>query len=209
VTGLLRYRDEAGDLPVPACPDWSVRDAIAHLVGNCRAAEDNLTARRQDQSARADGLGQLDLRALLTEWERSGSEVESSMARSEHASKGAVMVMDAFTHELDIRYALALPRHADHPAYPVAMEVVVGGFTGSIMSRMLPALRFETSAEAWTAGDGEPAAVVRASRLDLYLSLTGRRTYRQIRKLSWTADPGPWLPAFAWGPFWPPDQPSE
>jgi uncharacterized protein (TIGR03083 family) len=209
LTVLLRDRDGAGELRVPACPDWNVRDVIAHLVGFCRSAEANLALGRAGPPAPAGDLFTLGLPALLAEWDRSGSQVETSLARPEHLHRGAVMVMDAFTHELDITYALGSPLPAEHPAYPGALEVAVGGLTGSIMSLGLPALRLETSGAAWTAGDGRPAAVVRAARLDLYRSITGRRTHQQIRQLGWTADPGPWLPAFAWGSFQPPVQPSE
>jgi uncharacterized protein (TIGR03083 family) len=209
LTGLLRHHDGAGGHLVPACPGWSVRDTVAHLVEICRLTEGNLALRPADRPALDHDLSQLDLGALLTEWERSGSQLEISMARPENARKGAVMVMDAFTHELDIRYALASSIPVAHPAFPVAFQVVISGLNGSIISRGLPALRLETSGVAWTAGDGEPAAVVSAPRLALYRSLAGRRTYRQLEQLSWTADPARWLPAFTWGPFRPPDQPAE
>jgi len=42
LTALVRELDEGGlAKTVPACPDWSVRDLLAHLVGTCQAqAED-------------------------------------------------------------------------------------------------------------------------------------------------------------------------
>jgi len=208
LTDLLRYHDGARDQRVPACPDWTVRDTIAHLVEICRRTEASLALGSAGQPALADDIGQLDLSDLLTEWERSGRRLEMSMARAEQAGQGAVMVMDAFAHEVDIRCALGAPRLRDHPACLPALEVAIRGFGGSITSYGLPALRLTTWGAAWTAGDGEPAAVVSASPLDLFRSLTGRRTHRQIEQLTWTADPAPWLPAFTWGPFLPPDQPA-
>ena len=127
---------------------------------------------------------ELGLGPLLDEWERSGGRVEAALARAEHSGKGAVLVMDAFTHELDIRLALGVPFPVGHPA-------------------------FRADAWRWVVGTGEPTAVVRGSRTDLYRALAGRRTYRQIEQLTWSIHPGPWLPAFGWGPFRPPDQPVE
>jgi uncharacterized protein (TIGR03083 family) len=198
---------------VPACPGWDVRDAVVHLAGICLSVEANLGQGPAGQSGQsgpaADRLSGLELDALLAEWERSSGEVESSLARAEHLNKGAVMVMDAFTHELDVRLALGAPLPVGHPAFRSAFEVVIGGLSGSVMLLGLPSFRLETEAGGWVVGDGEPVAAVRGSRADLYRSLTGRRTYEQIGQLAWSIDPGPWLPAFRWGPFRPPDKPVE
>jgi uncharacterized protein (TIGR03083 family) len=210
LVSLLRETRGAGELPVPACPGWSVRDTVVHLAGICRRAEANLRPGLARQSGlAAGGLSGLGLDSLLAEWERSGSEVESALTRPEHLHKGAVMVMDAFTHELDIRLALGVPFPVDHPAFRGAFEVVVGGLSGSVMVLGLPSFRVETDAGSWIIGDGEPTAVVCGPRADLYRSLTGRRTYQQIGQLTWSTDPGPWLPAFRWGPFRPPGKPVE
>jgi hypothetical protein len=99
---------------------------------------------------------------------------------------------------------LDVPAPADHPAYPLAFEVVVGGLSASIGSRGLPALRLACDGESWVAGFGTPAATVTAPRHELYRSLAGRRTPAQIAALTWTDDPAPWVPAFFWGPFSPP-----
>lgn len=199
---LLRRPGEPGRIPVPSCPGWTVRDVIAHVTGICQQAAAGLS---RDQAApavpRIDGL---DLEALLAEWERSGDRLDITLARPEHAGRGGRMMMDAFTHELDIRVAIGAPLPAAHPAYPGAFDVVVGGFSTSVASRGLPALRLRTPAASWTAGDGEPAAVVRGSVIDMYRSLAGRRTPQQIRQLAWSAEPERWMPAFTWGPFIPP-----
>jgi hypothetical protein len=89
------------------------------------------------------------------------------------------------------------------------VEVVLGGFSGSVAAHGLPALLLETDGAAWIAGDGRPAAVVGGGRFDLYRSLAGRRTHAQIAGLSWTGDPRPWLRAFTWGPFRPPEAEVE
>jgi uncharacterized protein (TIGR03083 family) len=210
LVGLLRETRGAGDFPVPACPGWDVRDTVVHLVGICRNAEANLGPGPAGQSGlAADGLIGLGLNALLAEWERSGGEVEAALAQPEHSHKGAVMVMDAFTHELDVRRALGAPFPVDHPAFRGAFEVAIGGLSGSVMLLGLPSFRLETADGSWIVGDGEPVAAVSGSQADLYRSLTGRRTYQQIGQLTWSADPGQWLPAFRWGPFLPPAKPVE
>ena len=117
--------------------------------------------------------------------------------------------MDAFTHELDIRYAIGAGLPAEHPAFAGAFEVLANGFAGSVADHDLPALRLSTGSTQWTVGLGEPAATVTAGRYDLYRSLAGRRSHEQIAALRWDRDSHRWLPAFTWGPFTPPDSAVE
>jgi uncharacterized protein (TIGR03083 family) len=193
VTDLLANRQESAGLPVPACPKWTIRDAVAHLVSICHSVSQQTS--RDDAGSTTDGL---QLPALLDEWTRIGEKLEGQEA------PGAIMLMDAFTHELDIRAALGVPVPAEHPAYAGAFDVIAGGFSHSVFMRSLPAIAIETMGEQWTAGDGVPVAVLRGSAYDLYRSLGGRRTHEQIAALSWSAKPDAWLPAFEWGPFRPP-----
>jgi hypothetical protein len=117
--------------------------------------------------------------------------------------------MDVYTHELDLRYALAAPPATDRGAHELAFGVLVAGLSSSITALGLPALAVRSDGVEVVAGVGVPEAAVRAGRLDLYRSLAGRRSVGQIARLTWTADPRPWLPAFSWGPFVPPASPVE
>lgn len=215
LSGLLRETPDAAGVPVPACPGWNVQSTVAHLVEICRRVEAMLGQGSAGGSGpaavrpAADGLGELDLDSLLAEWERSGGQVESALRGRGDSPRSAMMVMDAFTHELDIRFALRAPFPDGHPAFPRAFDVVIGGLSRSVTALALPPLRVRTDADEGIVGEGEPKAVVHGSRADLYRSLTGRRTNQQIRRLAWSTDPGPWLPAFRWGPFLPPDEPVE
>lgn len=176
--------------PVPACPEWTVRDLVAHLAGNCAGM---LGAPAPDGAGLAD---------QVTAWSAAARQVESLAQAG--GMNIARLLMDAFTHELDLREALGLEPPADHPAYPIAFDVVAGGLAWSITARGLPALRLATNGMSWDAGPGRPAATVTAPRHDLYRCLTGRRTPAEIAALDWSADPAQWLPAFFWGPFSPP-----
>lgn len=210
LTDLLWGARGIGEFLVPACPGWNIMDTVAHLVGVCRQAEARLEpglAGRPGLSAA--GFGALAMDSLLSEWARCARAVEAAWTRTEHSHRGAVLVMDAFTHELDIRLALGVPVPVVHPAFRGAFEVVVGGMSGSVMSLGLAPFRLETEAGSWTIGNGEPVAVAEGSSMDLYRSMTGRRTYQQIEQLAWSTDPGPWLSAFRWGPFRPPGNPVE
>lgn len=205
ITRLLGAHQDAADRIVPACPDWTVRDLLAHVVEGCRSRYSALAG----DSPPLPALEKLDVAELLAEWARTGPPVEQSLAGKNGFSHD-VLVMDAFTHELDLRRVVeAPPPDEGHPAYPTALGLVLNGFSASVHAHGLPALRIETEGAQWVAGGGDAAATMRAHHFDLYRSIAGRRTHRQIAQLSWSTSAEMWLPAFTWGPFNPPAQATE
>lgn len=204
LSGLLADRPETESVAVPATPGWTVRDVLAHLVDNVRGTASRFTG----ESASGDFPVTGDGRALLAEWDRLASAIAPMLATAP-ARRVTLLVMDAFTHELDIRHALGLARSDDHPAFWPAFDLLVNGFGVSVSEHRLPALRIELDGLQWVAGNGEPAATLTGHRYDLYRSVVGRRTHAQIAALTWSADPAQWLPAFDWGPFHPPACPVE
>ena len=220
VIGLLTERADAAGRGVPACPGWTVGDLVHHLVGICARVIGRLSGQGQSQGqgqAQAHGpapeaapSGESDLAKLLIRWAELG-ECLDRLSVEVALPRGHILAMDAFTHELDLRSTLKLPPPAGHPGYPGMLAVVIDGLSEEVVGRGLPSLRIELPGAHWIAGrDRRPAATVWApGPHDLYRTLTGRRTCAQITALSWSADPAPWLPAFAWGPFSPPARPAE
>jgi uncharacterized protein (TIGR03083 family) len=201
VTELLADRD-AATLVVPACPEWTVEKLLGHLVGIAA-----LAIGRMSGWAPA-AAGGADVPNLLDEWGKLGPRAEELMA--ERGGRcGNLMVMDAFTHELDLRYALGEVVPAEHPAFAGAFEVLANGFSASVTAHNLPGVRLSVGETQWLVGDSDPAATVTADRYELLRSLAGRRTARQITELDWDRDSHRWLPAFTWGPFTPPALPVE
>jgi uncharacterized protein (TIGR03083 family) len=187
---------------VPACPEWTVRDLLAHLVGIATIVIGRLSG--WPPAGRRPSTD-LDPGGLLDEWDRLGERVEQLVAEQ---GGGDVMLMDAFTHELDLRATMGIPFPTCHPAFEPAFAVVRRGFAGAVESGGLPGLLLRTGDDEWAVG-GEPSATVTAPGYDLYRSLTGRRTHGQIAALGWSSPPDPWRPAFSWGPFSPPSAPVE
>jgi Mycothiol maleylpyruvate isomerase N-terminal domain len=184
---VLVPRDVAG-VQVPACPEWTVRDLVAHVAGNCVS--------RVGQPMAGNDAGLVD---ILDVWQRAAEEIERGVAAG--TEDIGVMLVDSFTHELDLHAALGVSPPADHPAYPWAFDVVVDGLDRSITAQGIPALRLVCNEASWVVGACNPTASLTATRYDLYRSLTGRRTAEQIGELDWSEDPSLWLPGFYWGPF--------
>lgn len=204
VAGLVAHYAAPEDLPVPSCPEWTLRDLVGHLVGICSFAVGRMPGWAEAERSSAA----MDVGGLLEEWTRMGERAESLLA-AQGGRRGSIMVMDAFTHELDLRYALGAPLPADHPAFLRAFEIVLNGFSVEVAAHNLPAVLIELEGREWQAGTGEPVATLSGDRYDLYRSLAGRRTHEQITRLGWSRDSHRWLPAFTWGPFSPPLHPVE
>ena len=201
VRALLGSRADVHRRPVPACPEWTVADLLGHLTGIAERVLERHGGTPPVSTAST-------VPELLDHWDDVGEDLDRCLAEAGGRS-GEIMVMDAYTHELDLRAALGVPPPVEHAAWAPSFEVLVRGFSGSVAGRGLPALRLRTTGGSqWTAGAGRPTATVTAPAHELYRALAGRRSLAQLARLEWSAAPGPWLPAFSWGPFTPPRAPG-
>lgn len=205
------------ETPVPACPDWSVRDVIAHHTGvvadvvSGRALElfgvftifdqwrDEQVARARDEmTARqvTERAGRT-IEHLVAEW-RGESVALRAILRGERPNPvapyiGNILINDVVVHETDIRAALGLPRAPESAALSLALV----GYGFSLAYRLralgLPAVVVDYAGKERQFGEGEVGARLRADRHELVRVLAGRRTREQIRALDWDGDPGPYL----------------
>jgi uncharacterized protein (TIGR03083 family) len=196
---------------VPGCPEWTVRETLSHLVGACSdvlAGQGDAAGSPEWTAAQVAARQGQPVADLLDEWATTGEQVAAALAG--RSALGQV-VMDALSHELDLRGALGAPAPADDPALEVALGWIVPRFGRYLDRAGVPTLRLVLVPDGaeLVLGAGEPAATLRASRLDVLRSLTGRRSLAQVRALDWDGDPAPWLAALTWGPFSPPDHDVE
>ncbi|MFC9324650.1 maleylpyruvate isomerase family mycothiol-dependent enzyme [Kitasatospora sp. NPDC057015] len=202
ITGLLAGRPELSGVPVAACPGWTVRDVLAHLLDVCKGVVNGVPRLPLE---RPDPDNEADLAELLGRWPGLSAQLPDRF----EGLLGYKMTMDILTHELDLRRALGEPVPAEPPALPGSMDLVTLGMGLTVIDQGLPALLLETPGASWLVGRGDPVVTVRGHRHDLFRSLTGRRTLRQIARLDWSEPPDKWLPAFTWPPFQPPEEPFE
>ncbi len=199
------------ELPVPATPKWRVRDVVAHQAG---VAADVL-AERVDKTASDEWTEShvaprrdVPLSDVVAEWSESGPLVEAQLA--DLGRLGHILVMDVITHRYDLYGALKLappvlaPDAADFEAesFRTAIDRFAGVFGRRLGQAGLPAVRLEGDGWRYDAGEGEPDVTVRASSVEIFRGLAGRRSERQIRDWSWSGDPAPYLELLS--PFGPP-----
>lgn len=98
-------------LVVPATPEWTVHDVVAHLSG---IAVDGTTGNMEGAPGDAWTAAQVARNAhrtiaeMVDEWSRTGPLMEAFLSSPAGASASAAVV-DIHTHEADLRHALGLP----------------------------------------------------------------------------------------------------
>ncbi len=209
VTELLREHGGDGETAVPACPEWNVRQALAHL---CGAAEDvaalNLDGVGTDPwtAAQVDRHEGDSVEQLLDLWEEATGQVASLLPHAPAISANQ-LVFDAVTHEHDIRGALAVPgaTSGDLPLL-VALGFMTPSLDALIRTRSFPSLRLETDDGTWQLGDPSTAPsqlTLRVSPFDAVRMLGGRRSLGQLRAATWGGDPEPLFAMFDTSPVRP------
>jgi len=165
VIDLLRSTPESsGNIVVPCTPEWTIRQLAAHLVG---VPEDDLAGRMEGVTTDAwthtqvERYADLTLKELADLFESSTPKIDAII----HNFPQPIIsqfVMDAVTHEQDMRSALGVPGGRDSKA----VEVGVGFFLNLIEVSDPPLFDalVNTSASKW----------------DVLRSLTGRRTVEQM-----------------------------
>jgi uncharacterized protein (TIGR03083 family) len=170
---------------VPACPEWTVHQLIAHLSGGAAdlvagrlegAPGNEWTARHVAERAHVPAND------LLEQWNSSGTSIDA-MDRIPFQ-----LALDAITHEADLRAALGRERLPDAVWYPTLVWLA---------PRRLPEATFKT--DLGVIGGGP--ATFEADAYDLWRAFFGRRSRRQMESWS-SSDPSlaakiPFFPARA------------
>ena len=191
VTGLSPDRAE---VRVPACPDWTVRDLLAHMVGlgadvvagdepddHNAAWTARQVARRRDR----------DVADLVAEWRAVADPLRDRMR-----AHGIRPLFDVTIHEQDLRGALGEPGAQDTPAMAAVRDRFVARLADRLRGR--PPLALVGERWRWDSEPGaEPAVVLRAPEFELTRALLARRSARQLRGWTVRGDVEPYLDAFS------------
>jgi uncharacterized protein (TIGR03083 family) len=205
LTDLVLSEDPDGrTAPVPGCPEWAVRDVIAHVTGVCAdVLAGNIEGVATEPWTAAQVVQRKDkaLAEILAEWAEVAPQVEA-IAPHFPSRVDEQWVLDLTTHEHDIRGALSSPGGRDAAGVLVGVDFATTmGLAGSIDARGLPALRVKAGDAEWVVGNGDPAASLEGPPFELFRAMTGRRSERQVRGLQWEGDVELLMPAFEFGPF--------
>jgi len=168
VIDLIRsVPDEDSVRVVPSCPAWSTSALVAHMMG---VNEDILAGRMEGVTTDAWTQAQVDrhtgesLRQLADGWESIAADFDAVLPHIP-APVNSQLVMDAVTHEHDLRHALGSSDAHDTDAVQVAL-----GWLFDMAETKQPGL-------------GQQLSESGVAPFQLLRSLTGRRSMDQIAEL--------------------------
>jgi hypothetical protein len=177
-------------LPVPATPGWTVHDVVAHLTG---VAEDMLTGGPQSgptpewtagHVARGRGVSMAD---LLATWAQCGPKVEALLDQTPIWP----VVLDAGSHELDIRSAVGDTSLRDSALVMVGAKVLLRGLDVPLPLRVVTQ---DHDVRVGPEAPGEEPVVLRTTTYEAFRWRLGRRSRAQLAAMDWGgADPTPFL----------------
>jgi len=184
----------AADLPVPATPQWTVHDVVAHLAG----VATDLTEGRLDglatdtwTDAQVARSRDLTVAQLLDLWDEHGAGVDA--VADSFGAAGGQLLADTASHEHDLRGALDAPGARDSDAVAIGFRFLCGGVRRNRGEADAPALLVRHEAGEKLLGDGEPGAWLTTTRFEVLRATTGRRTLAEIRAYEWAGDARPEL----------------
>lgn len=187
------------ETPVEACPGWTVRNTIAHLLGVLR----DLTAGKIDEASTDNWsaghiarAGDRSVSDLAAEW-----HVLANTNPGVFQSLGAVLVADLVTHEFDIKQAISNSQGRDEQVVRSVALFYLNALDGAWREDGVPPLRILTETNALDIGGDDPETSVEMSWFEIGRVVSGRRSLEQVKALTWTGDPAPWLDhLFVFGP---------
>lgn len=179
--------DGAMAAPAPATPGWRAHDVLAHLSGG---TADIVAGNLEGVASEAWTQAQVDARldtpvaGLLEEWARCCETVEPLIPDIPGAMR-TMLLVDAVTHEHDIRGALGDAGARDSDAVAYAFRSLTRGIAAQRAAAGDGALRIVHEAGETQLGEGEPEATVETTRFEIVRAAVGRRSAAQIGAWSW------------------------
>jgi uncharacterized protein (TIGR03083 family) len=173
--------------PVPACPGWNVHDVVAHMTATTEDAlagrltgppTDEWTA-EQVERHRDDTIAD-----LLGIWSELGPQFDEVIS----GFKVWPGVIDAVSHEHDIRGALSRPGDRDSAGVRESAEAVLGWFEPPVPI----VVHLEDTTIGLGPSGGSPLELT-TTRFEAIRFRMGRRSRAQLAAMEWKGDPSPVL----------------
>ncbi len=175
---------------VPATPAWSVRDALAHVVGitadlnalDFGTGDPEAWTAHQVETRREDSIEE-----IVEEWDREATKFEDGLRLFGYGI-GSHYVADLHAHLQDVRMTLGLDAARDPETVLVALDFYLESLDETLRETGSSAIELLVGGERHVAGEPPVLASVKGDAFELLRSLSGRRSLEQIRALDWDGD---------------------
>lgn len=196
---LSLVNNSNAEMAVHACPGWTVRDTVAHLLGTLT----DVIAGKIDESVSDDwAAGHIErtrgrsVSDLAADW-----HVKANTTPGIFERYGAVLVAELVTHEFDIKQAIGNTQGRDLQVVRTVALFYLSALDQAWREDGVPPLRILTEDNALDIGGDDPAVSVEIGWWEIGRVTSGRRSLEQVQALTWSDDPAPWLDhLFVYGP---------
>ena len=182
-------------LPVPACPEWTVHDLLAHVVGIPEAIASG-SFPSGDQQAWLDGLlkerRDVPVPELLDRWAACAAATSGVVDGG-----GSLMLIDLVSHEHDLRGAVGQTGARGAPEVRAIVQLMLELFAPAISDAGLGAFVVDSGEVRWASQFVRPGCTIRVDPWEATRVLMSRRTADEIRALPITGDVEPYIELLA------------
>jgi hypothetical protein len=192
VRELVVEHGAEADRLIPATPEWTIHDVVAHLGGiTADIVSGNLRGVGTDPwtAAQVSARRDRDIVDLLDEWDECAGPVEAMV--DSFGTAGGQLLGDAVTHEHDLRGALGCPGARDSDALLIGFDWVAWRVAAAWQEAGIGTLGVDHEAGTTTCGDGVPTATLRVTRFEFTRAVTGRRSPEQVAAYEWDGEARP------------------
>jgi uncharacterized protein (TIGR03083 family) len=176
---------------VPACPDWTVHQLLAHCVSLPAA----LSTGRRPTGPISEWLSELvadraDLSAsaMHDEWRSLDTELDALLSGS-----SGLLFGDLAIHEHDFRGALGRPDHSALEV-PEMLPRTVAAFSKPLREAGLAPLEVRCGDDVWRSHEGDPGWTLLVDPWTAVRAVNSRRTAEELRSLPSRGNPDPYIP---------------
>ena len=168
--------------PVPACPGWTVHDVIAHLVGVIEDVTAGRLTGPPDDAQTAEQVSRhrdTPMPELLAQWMDMGPAF-GALINEFRVWPGLI---DAVTHEHDVRGALGQPADRDSEGVRASARALLRSFQPPAR------VTVEIDGDRVDVGEGTTALSLKTNSFETLRFRLGRRSRLQLAAMAWSADP--------------------
>ncbi len=182
---------EQAEMIVPSCPEWTVKDVVAHvagLVSDVIAAVPPPLGSDENTSRQVDERATMTLGEICDEWQANTEAFSPLLVTDDRRARGITADLVVHVHDLaETIDSIAVPSQR---ATRAAARLYSGLLQQRVAERLGIALTITLDGQELAPESGDSPLAMSGTSTDFLRSITGRRTRAQAEAFfNWIGDP--------------------
>lgn len=193
VAGLRSLDDATASTIVPACPEWTVKDVVAHLSGlnaELLAGVEGSIGTHEATSRQVSDRAALSMNEVLDEWLSMADAIDQRFTVDTNMAEA--LLADMVVHVYDLHELLHQATVVADSAISAAAHRYVFKLQERLTSEFATTLTIELSdGTSWPspAIEGGSSLTLQAAPFEFLRGVTGRLARNEVEAFNWSADP--------------------